>query len=125
MALTHALGLRNDMADLVDAAVNVSAPGDLLLKVAGATASTIELNNPAFAAASGGDIVLDVVPEPTDSSAVGNAGAVDNFDFVDGTSTVVFSGVVGGGDPDITLTKAIIAAGDIVKITQFTYTATQ
>ena len=122
MALTHDVNLRNTFADAVDAAVNVTAPGSLILKVSTSEVATMVLNNPAFAVASGGDIVLDVVPEPTDADAIGNASPVDNFDFVDGAAAVVFSGVVPG---DITLSKAIIALDDIVKVTSFTYSATQ
>ena len=124
MALTHVLSVRNDMADIVSNAVDANAAvGKLILKVAGTPASTIPLNDPAFVipATTDGEAVLIVSPEPTDDGAAGNGSPVDNFDFVDGSDVVVFSGIV---PDDLTLTKATIALDDIVKITSFTYKAT-
>ena len=121
MALVHNNDLRNDFCDEVNASINVNGPGSFILKVGATEAATMVLSNPAFdGTPSAGQFTLDVTPEPTDTDATGNASPIDAWDFVDGNAKIIFS----GDETDITLTKAIIAAGDIVKITQFTYTAT-
>ena len=120
MALDHNDDLRNDFCDEVNASINVNGPGSFILKVVAAEAATMVLSNPAFDAPSGGQMELDVVPEPTDTDATGNLSPIDAWDFVDGNAKIIFS----GDETDITLTKAIIAEDDIVKLTQFTYIAT-
>jgi len=122
MALTHNTDLRNDFCDEVNASINVNPPGSFILLVGVSEVATMVLSNPAFDASASGQMDLDVSPEPTDTDATGNAAPVETFDFVDGDAKVIFSGVVG---TDVTLTKAIIATDDIVKLTSFTYIATQ
>jgi len=122
MPLDHNDDLRNDFCDEMNASVNINGPGSFILKVVTTPAATMVLSNPAFdGVPASGQFTLDVTPEPTDTDATGNASPIDAWDFVDGNAKVIFS----GDETDITLTKATIAAGDIVKITSFTYIATQ
>jgi len=125
MALFHnQVILRNLFADAVDEAVNANGPpGDFVLKAIGAAVATMPLNNPAFGVAASGEIIMDVAPEPTDPSATGDAANdVDFFELQDGQAAVVITGAV---PDDLTLSKARVAPGDIVKVTAFTYSATQ
>jgi hypothetical protein len=115
MAITHDVATRNAFADQVDA--DIGAAGKLVLLAGAVEVATMPLNNPAFGAASGGVITMDVAPVPTDSAATG--GTVTLFELQETGGT----GIVLGAVADITLSKNPINALDVVTITSFTYTA--
>jgi len=59
MAITHNTATRNVLADAVDAAINTgSGTATLVIKDGASVSATINLQNPAFGAASGGTITL-------------------------------------------------------------------
>ena len=120
MAITHPTPQRSAFANSVLGTIDGGAGnGQCVLNVGGTAASTITLNDPSFTEASG-VLTLDAAGPPEDSSATGNASAVDNFSFQSSTGTIAFSGVVPG---DMTLSKNPIDPGDTVQLTSYTYTA--
>ena len=127
MAITHNAALRDGFANDVTTAVDAGAGvGNCVLLTGVTVVATLPLSKPSFGAAAAGVITLDVIPIPEDSSAVGNAAAVDSMEFQDSDATVIFTGdnitgVAGGGD--LELSKNPIDATDIVQLTSFTYTA--
>jgi hypothetical protein len=125
MALTHVTAIRDGFADAVDAACNVSAPGNLEFMTSGdVEVATLALANPAaFGDSSSGVITANTITD--EDSATG--GTVALFKFEDGAASEVFRGTVtatsGGGD--IELSSLSITATDKVSMTAFTYTACQ
>ena len=116
--------MRNTLADAVDAAINTGAGTAVLEILATATVlATINLQNPAFGAASSGVITLaGVTLSDTSADATGTA---DGFQIKDRNGTVVLSGTVTGlsGGGDIELDNTSIVATQQVDITALTYTA--
>ena len=127
MAITHVTAIRNGFATDISTAVDAGAGAGACVLLQGATVvSTIPLNDPSFSAPAAGVITLLVAPVPEDSSAVGDAVAVDGMRFEDSDALEVLAGdnitaAAGGGD--LELSKDPIAAGDTVQLTSFTYTA--
>ncbi len=123
MAIEHEVGIRNGFANSIRTACQ---GGFCVLRAGGAEVATMPLNNPAFGAASNGEITLLVSPVPEDSAATGNASPVDSVQFQTSGAAEVFTGneVTGiGGGGDIELSKNPISPGDTVQLTSFTYTA--
>lgn len=123
MALTHSTATRSTLADAFDDVVNTGAGTATLVIKDGATPLvTIDLQSPAFGAASSGVITLAGVPLSATASAGGTA---DGFDIEDRDGTVVASGTVTatGGGGDIELDNTSIASDQTVEITSLTYTA--
>lgn len=116
------------MADTVDDQVNAGstdANGDLIIEESSGptTLATIELNDPAFGAASSGSMTLDGLPK-SDTSA-DNTGTADRFTVRDKNNAKVFDGSVTGtgGGGDMELDNTSINSGQTVEITSFDYTA--
>lgn len=122
MSITHGLAIRNQFATTVSTDVETGAGAGKMVLFTGVTeVATILFNEPAFTGPVAGVLTLDVVPIPEDSSATGNASAVDNFEVQDGVGLAVFAGDAIPGD--ITLSKNPIDPGDVVQIQAFSYTA--
>ena len=122
MTINHVVAVRNALADLIDTTINTGAgTATLVFETAGsAEVATVNLQNPAFGAASGGTITLQGVPL-SDSNATG--GTVAQFKVNDRDGDEVFSGSVGTSGEDINLSSLAIGAGDTVEIVSLTYSA--
>lgn len=126
MALTHVVGIRNQLADLVVDAIDggtTDTTGDLVFRTSGevAVATLSWTATPAFGAATGGTATMNAINDDTNAAG----GTTDRFTFQDRDNAEVFRGSVtatsGGGD--IELSSVVIGAGDTVSMTSFTYTA--
>ena len=118
---------RNAYLDAIDALINTGA-GTAVLEfrtAADAEVATCNLNNPAFNAASGGTMTLDVTTaDVKDTSATGNVTNVSKFVFKDRDGNVVITGTVAGdGSGEINLNSTLITAGAVVQIDSFALTA--
>lgn len=127
MALSHAISVRNTLADSVDSAVNsgsIDDQGDfVIIDSAGPTDLVVfNLQDPAFDAASSGTINLQGTTLSTTASSGGTA---DKFEVRDKDNNLVFDGTATatGGGGDIELTNTNIKSGQTVEITSFSYTA--
>lgn len=130
MAITHVTAVRNSLAAIVSTAADagVGAAKIQITKSAGSyTAGNIlaeiTLSDPAFGAPSTGTITAAGLP--VEDTTANNTGTAVEFRLVDSADTEVFHGTVtatgGGGDMEMSSTG--ITAGDAVRITSFTYTA--
>lgn len=120
---THSATTRDSIADLVVDAVDVgsaNANGRLLVYTLNRISllATVELANPAFAAASSG--VAVALGLPLSDAIADSDGTAAQFDVVDRDENIIFSGEVG---VDMTLPETEVAAEDIFKITSMSYTA--
>lgn len=132
---------RNAEADAIAALVDGGAGAGVLRIYTGAQPSgpdtaasgtllaEITLNDPAFAGASSGAIVLDVTPAISDSSA-NNSGTAGWCRFLSsteaaGTGLGVIDASVGssGSGADLILSSTSVTSGGTVSITSFTFTA--
>ena len=128
MAITHSTAVRNALADLVTAAINVGsadATGDLQIATSGAfttVLATLLFSATAFAAAAAGVATANAVTADSNAAATGTAA---NFRIRDRDNTEVLRGTVTatGGGGDIQLSSTSITAGDTVSLTSLTYTA--
>lgn len=130
---THSTALRNAQADTVTARVDAGAaagrcriytgtkPAGPDTAATGTLLADIALNDPAFAAASGGVATLDVTPEPSDSSAnaTGTAGYAR---FTDSDGNGVLDCSVGTSGAEVILNTLSVVSGVVVTITSCTYT---
>lgn len=144
MALQFIVGLRNSLADAITAAIDAGAGAGILAIYSGtkpATVATalsgntllakIPLNDPSFAAASGGAIALDVSPTIQDASADATDTATwfRVYSSADGSTiseaNAVMQGTVtatgGGGDIEVTSTSFV--ATEPITITAGTITS--
>ena len=126
MTLVHVVGVRNQLADLIDTIINTGggANGTLELRTAAeAVVATLDFADPAFGAAAAGIITAGTIAD--DTNATGNASAVTQFVIFDKADVEVLRGSVtitsGGGD--IELSAVIIGAGSTVSMTSLTYAA--
>jgi len=126
MAITHVVGVRNQLADLVVDAVDggtTDTTGDLVFRTSGevAVATLSWTATPAFGAASAGTATMNAINDDTNAAG----GTTDRFTFQDRDNAEVFRGSVtatsGGGD--IELSSVAIGVGDTVSMTSFSYTA--
>lgn len=112
--------LRNTLSDAIDDAVNTGA-GTATLKfetAADAVLATLNLQNPAFSAASNGTITLQGTTLSVAATATGTIDHVSLYDR-DGTKQTEFT--VGTGGADINLNYLTVdAVGQTVQITSFT-----
>ena len=125
MAITHATATRNTLADAIDTLVNTgSGTSNFTFRNAQAvTLAVVDLDNPAFGAASSGAISLAGTPqEGTASHATSNA-VCTAFDIKDRNAAVVLSGTVAATGADINVSNTTINNGDTVRISSFTYNA--
>lgn len=123
MALTHATAVRNALADLIDSLINTgSGTSKIRFRDGSSTIVDIDLQDPAFGAASSGVITLQGTPL---SALAANTGDIDNFQILDQNGTVIVSGTVtatlGGGD--IEINNISVNSGQEVAITSLTYEA--
>ena len=113
--------LRNALADEVDNQINTGA-GTATLQFetsADAEVATIDLQNPAFGAASTGTITLAGVPL-SDTSATG--GTTAQASIYDRDSTKQLEMTVGTSGTEIIITSTVIAATEQVDLTSLTIT---
>jgi len=133
MALEHTTAVRDALANEVVDTIDVGGAGSLIIVTdyngLDTEVATLPFGNPAFdAAGSAGGNADGVATANTitdDSSATGNASAVDGFIIKNGATTEVVRGTVSdtGGAGDIKLSSTTIAALDTVSISLLTYTA--
>lgn len=125
MAITHSTAARNSLADHIDSLVNTGgtdAQGDLVVFDGATELVRFNLQDPAFSAASSGQITVNGTTLSATASAGGTA---DSFEVQDKDNNRVFSGSVtatgGGGDAEIDNTS--ISNGQTVNLTSGSYTA--
>lgn len=126
MAITHSTSARNSLADQIDSLVNTGATdaqGDLVIFDSGDSELVrFNLQDPAFGAASSGQITLQGT---TLSATAGATGTADYFEVQDKDNSMVFTGSVtatgGGGDAEIDNTS--ISSGQTVNLTSGSYSA--
>jgi len=122
MALTLSTAAKNGSVDGVTALVDggtTNATGDIVIKDASSNILvTIDLQNPAFAAAASGSASANGLPL---SGTVSVAGTAASFDLRDRDNTVVFSGTVTatGGGGDMELSNTTLAVNDTVSLNSF------
>lgn len=125
MALTHVVGVRNKVADVVVDEIDLGttdANGDLVFQTSGdVEVATLGMTNPAFGAAAAGIATASAISD--DTSPTG--GTVAKFKLQTRDNNEVLQGSVtapaGGGD--IELSSLVIAVTDTVSMTSLTYTA--
>ena len=121
MALTLETVLRNDLADQIDDSINTgSGTATLEFETSGdVEVATINLQNPAFGAASTGVITLQGTPLQ-DTNATG--GTVAQFSIYDRDAAKQLEGTVSTSGADINISSTTVGAGDTVELTSFTIT---
>lgn len=112
---------RDDMANAIDASINVGGgTAQLLFEDSGDTeVAAIDLENPAFGAASTGVITMSGQPI-SEASAAG--GTVAQFSIYDRAGLKQLEGTVLTSGGDINLTSLVVAATEEVELTTFTIT---
>lgn len=98
-----------------------SQPADADDAESGTLLVTLTLNDPAFAAASGGTKALDVSPVVT--AAAGNTGTAGWFRIEDSTGVNVLDGACGEGSGELSLDNTDITSGQDVTINSLVITA--
>lgn len=125
MAVTHAAGIRDGLANLIAAAHANGTGGDstLELREGGDVIVTFDLGTSPFGSASSGIISLGGVP--IDKQASDSAAALDNFISRDRDGGAVLAGSVTavgmGGDIEVTNTN--VANGQTCTLESLTYEA--
>ena len=125
MAITHSTAARNTLADAIDTLINTGAGTSnfTFFNAQSVSLAVVDLDNPAFGAASSGAISLAGTPqEGTASHATSNA-VCSSFSIKDRDGTVVLSGTVAATGADINVSNTTINNGDTVRISSFTYNA--
>lgn len=124
MAVTHPTAVRNGIADfVVDQLDEGTPPGLLVFQTSGgSTVATLTLANPAFGAASSGTATAGAIV--SDTNAAGGTTTKAELRNAAGTAKILCSVTATGGGGDITLSSAIISAGQTVSMSSLTYTAT-
>jgi len=127
MALTHSNTARNNAMDGIDDAVNAGstdAQADFVfIESTGPTdLAEINLQNPAFGAASSGQLAIAGTPLSTSADA---DGIVDTFEIRDLDNTVVIDGTVSGtgGGGDVEIDNTSINSGQTVQLDSYSETA--
>lgn len=126
MAITHVTALRNILADAVDNYINTTgtgeAQGDFVILDSAVVLARIDLQAPAFGAASSGVITLAGTPLTATAAASGTADLFELQDRDDG-SVVLGTATLTSGGGDIELDNTNITTSQVVEVTSFTYTA--
>jgi hypothetical protein len=127
MAVTHAAGVRNSLANVVGDAHDAGSAGDAVLQLRDGSTVIVEfdLPDPAFdtaPATAAGTITLQGVPIEVQAA---DDGDVDNFVTRDQDGTIVLSGSVTavGMGGDIEVTNVNIATGQDCSLESLTYEA--
>lgn len=125
MAVTHAAGVRNSLANVVGDAVDVGAGGDAVLQLRDGSTVIVEypLDDPAFdtaPATAEGTITAQGVPIEVQAD---DDGDVDNFVIRDKDGGIVLQGSVTaiGMGGDIEVTNVNIATGQDCSLESLTY----
>lgn len=85
--------------------------------------ATITLNNPVFNNASAGSMSIDTTGGLSDTSATGNASAIDQAVFKVSGTTAALTVSVGTGGGEINFSgSAVVGSGDTVTLTSFSLT---
>tara|TARA_R110002126_G_scaffold33743_1_gene105384 strand:- start:785 stop:1159 length:375 start_codon:yes stop_codon:yes gene_type:complete len=124
MAVTHAMPVRNGIADYVTGQIDVSGVGKILFQTAGAAAvANLPFSATAFGAAASAVATANAITDDTNCTA----GTVAIFAVQQNDNTAVFSGSVTatGGGGDIILSSVAIGQGDTISISSLTYEAPQ
>lgn len=113
--------LRDALANAIDDEVNTGAgTATLVFETSGdVEVATIDLQNPAFGAASTGTITLAGTPL-SDTSATGGTTAQASLEDRDGTKQLEMT--VGTSGTEIIITSTVIAATEQVDLTSLTIT---
>ena len=124
MAVTHPTAVRTGIADfVVDQLDEGTPPGLLVFQTAGSvTVATLTFSNPAFGGAVAGVATASAIT--SDTNAAGGTTTKAELRNAAGTPKILCSVTATGGGGDITLSSAIISAGQTVSMTSLTYTAT-
>ena len=110
------------MVDLID--VGAGANGTLLFTTAGdASMCYIDLDAPAFGGAVAGVATLLGVPHTTTDAAPVGGGTVTKGKWKDKDANIEWTDVVGVGSGEIQLSSNVLAEGDKITITAYTFTA--
>lgn len=106
----------------LDAALALLNGGDLLFREGGTTRVTFSLQNPAFAAASGGEADLDVSAPMTASATSSATAELDNYQFRTSGGLVRMSGSISGlaGAGEFKMNHPNVELNDVVTVTGFT-----
>lgn len=123
MSITLGTSARNASCSAVTALAN---GGKLKLKSAGGTvlATFSPLNNPAFAAASGGSQNANGLPLSTSGLAAAGSGTnATQYDVTDSSDAVLWSGTctITGGGGDLTVDNPNIAQNQAVSVTSWAH----
>lgn len=126
MALVLSTNARNALLDSIDAQINTGA-GSAVMEfqtAGGVEVATLTLNDPAFNAAVGGTMALNVSVDVKDTGASGNATNVSKFVIKDKDGNVVVTGTLASdGTGDINLNTTLIPANAIVQVDSFSLVA--
>lgn len=125
MAVTLTNAARSAMCDALVDLIDIGAGtnGTIIIATgADVEVATLTFSTTAFGAASNG--VATAASITSDTSATGNASAVDKFIVRDQDNTEVFRGSVGAtsSGEDMELSSTTIGAGDTVSLSSFTVT---
>lgn len=119
MAITHPdTPTRNALADLV---VDQLDGGSIVLQNAGGTdMAEVELDTPAYGAASGGIAALLGVPL---TGPVTVTDTVTQFEARNSAGTAIYAGTAGESGTDLILSEADLTIGDQARINSHSYAA--
>lgn len=124
MAVTHAMPVRNLIADTVTAQIDVSGVGKILFQTAASgSVANLAFSATAFGAAASAVCTAAAITDDTNCTA----GTVAIFAVQQNDNTAVFQGTVTatGGGGDIILSSVAIGQGDTISISSLTYEAPQ
>jgi hypothetical protein len=125
MAFTHPTTIRNAIVDLLVDKLDLgsaNAAGALVIKTSGGTTlATLNLSNPAFGAAASGAATASAI---TSGTAVA-AGTMAKFELQDRDRAKICEGTItitgGGGDLVFSGAALLVAVGDPIAVSAFTY----
>lgn len=117
---------RNAAVNAVTALINVGTgtPGGvILMRSAVATIASLQMNNPAFAAASAGSAAMDTAGVIDGTVTPSGTSVIDRFNIVNRDGTAIITGAAGsvatsGGD--ITLSSTTVNQNDVIELTGLT-----
>ena len=122
MSVTHAMPVRNLIADTVTAQIDVSGIGKIIFQTAASgEVADLKFSATAFGAAASAVCTAAAITDDTDCTA----GTVALFAVQQNDNTAVFNGTVTatGLGGDIILSSVAIGQGDTISISSLTYTA--
>lgn len=126
MAITHSAAVKNGICDytvdLIDGGTGDN--GQIIFRQAGTEAvATIDFQDPAFSAASAGELddgVAEALGVPLeDTNVVG--GTITNFSIHNKDGTSLITGTANTTTGDIVLTSATLANGETLRLTELYY----